>query len=102
MGAPRRPAPLFHHAREDIDENVFGRPDFIGACWCGTPVEVSSIVSRTGYEVIPVLIVGDIVEFDPAILLQPGPACLNDGVDARAKSIAAVAERPVSSRPERS
>lgn len=79
------------------DEIILRRPDFIGACWCGKPVDVSSIVSRAGYDVIPAVIHGDIVEFDPAILLQPGPACLSDGVDALAKSIAAVAKRPLGS-----
>ena len=75
------------------EEIIARRPDFIAACWCGKPVDVPSIASRPGYETIPAVIHGDIVEFDPAMLLQPGPACLGDGLDALARSIAAVAQR---------
>lgn len=75
------------------EEIIARAPDFIAACWCGKPVDVPSIAARPGYAEIPAVMNGDIVEFDPAILLQPGPACLSDGVDALAHAITTVARR---------
>ena len=77
------------------EEIIAGAPDFIAACWCGKPVDVPSIAARRGYDQIPAVIHGHIREFDPAILLQPGPACLSDGLDALAAEIAAVARHPI-------
>lgn len=67
------------------------RPELIAACWCGKAVDLPSIAARPGYEALPAVRQGALVEIDPAIILQPGPACLTDGLDALATHIANVA-----------
>ena len=56
-------------------------PEVILASWCGKPVDIESIRNRPGYDHISAVKSGRIHELDPAIILQPGPACLTDGLD---------------------
>lgn len=56
-------------------------PEVILASWCGKPVDIESIKNRPGYDHISAVKSGRIHELDPAIILQPGPACLTDGLD---------------------
>lgn len=55
-------------------------PDIIMASWCGKPVDIESIRSRDNYNDLPAVRDDEIHEIDPAIILQPGPACLTDGL----------------------
>ena len=55
-------------------------PEVILASWCGKPVDIPSILARPGYEEISAVRTNRIHELDPAIILQPGPACLTDGL----------------------
>lgn len=64
------------------DAIVAANPELIVASWCGKPVDIGSIASRDGYADIAAVRDGRVVEMDPAIILQPGPACLTDGLDA--------------------
>ncbi len=64
----------------DDDEIIEADPDIIAASWCGKPVDVDSIQSREGYDNITAIRNDEIHELDPAIILQPGPACLTDGL----------------------
>ncbi len=73
------------------EEVVARRPELIAGCWCGKAVDLPSIAARPGYDAIPAVRSGALVEIDPAIILQPGPACLTDGLDALATHIANVA-----------
>lgn len=57
-------------------------PEAIIASWCGKPVDCDSIRQREGYEAVPAVQHDEIYELDPSIILQPGPACLTDGLDA--------------------
>jgi iron complex transport system substrate-binding protein len=57
-------------------------PEIILASWCGKPVDLASIAARPGYAALRAVKAGQLHEIEPAIILQPGPACLTDGLDA--------------------
>ena len=55
-------------------------PDVILASWCGKPVDIDSIKKREGWNQITAIKNDRIHEIDSSIILQPGPACLTDGL----------------------
>tara|TARA_B100001113_G_scaffold43905_1_gene31025 strand:- start:1527 stop:2309 length:783 start_codon:yes stop_codon:yes gene_type:complete len=55
-------------------------PDVILASWCGKPVDIDSIKNREGWNQITAIKNDRIHEIDSSIILQPGPACLTDGL----------------------
>jgi iron complex transport system substrate-binding protein len=57
-------------------------PDVILASWCGRKVVPRQIAERPGWETLPAVANGRIVEIKSPIILQPGPAALTDGLDA--------------------
>ena len=57
-------------------------PDVILASWCGKPVDIDSIKKREGWNQITAIKNNRIHEIDSSIILQPGPACLTDGLQA--------------------
>lgn len=65
----------------DFDELADKAPDIIAASWCGKPVDIDSIAQREALKKVPAVEDAEIHEIDPAIILQPGPACLTDGLD---------------------
>jgi iron complex transport system substrate-binding protein len=69
---------------------VAAAPDMILASWCGKKVQPEKIRSRAGWESIPAVKNGRIVEIKSPLILQPGPAALTDGLDAMRAAIAAV------------
>jgi iron complex transport system substrate-binding protein len=64
------------------DEVLAAEPDIILASWCGKKVVPDRIRGRPGWEVIPAVRNGCIVEIKSPLILQPGPAALTDGLDA--------------------
>lgn len=66
----------------DHGQVLEGRPEAIIASWCGKPVDCDAIRERPGYDELPAVQNDQIHELDPSIILQPGPACLTDGLDA--------------------
>lgn len=64
------------------EEIIAARPDFYVASWCGKPVEFDTVRAREGYDALPFIKEDRLFELDPAIILQPGPACLSAGLDA--------------------
>jgi iron complex transport system substrate-binding protein len=64
------------------EEIIEAAPEVIVASWCGKPVDIESICARPGYDQIPAVAERRIVEIDSSIILQPGPACLTDGLAA--------------------
>jgi len=62
------------------DEVVRRRPDVIIASWCGKAVRRERIASRAGWDALPAVQAGHIYEIKSALILQPGPASLTDGV----------------------
>jgi iron complex transport system substrate-binding protein len=70
---------------------VAAAPDMILASWCGKKVQPEKIRARAGWDVIPAVRNGRIVEIKSPLILQPGPAALTDGLDAMRAVIAAAA-----------
>tara|TARA_S200000501_G_scaffold277587_1_gene261415 strand:- start:557 stop:1348 length:792 start_codon:yes stop_codon:yes gene_type:complete len=62
---------------EDVIEM---NPDIILASWCGKPVDIDSMKKRPGWDSITAVKEDKIHELDPSIILQPGPACLTEGL----------------------
>lgn len=64
-------------------EDVVARaPDLILASWCGKKVRPERMCARRGWEGIPAIANGRIIEIKSPIILQPGPAALTDGLEA--------------------
>ena len=80
------------------EEIIAAAPDLVLASWCGKPFDQTAFMSRPGFEAIPAVQQNMIFEIDPSIILQPGPACLTDGLDAIAQHIEQL-ERPPKSVP---
>ena len=69
-------------------------PDLIVASWCGKKVRPEKIAARPGWDRIPAVQAGRIVEIKSPLILQPGPAALTDGLDALVAAVrGAAAER---------
>lgn len=64
---------------EDV---IAAAPDVILASWCGKKVRADRIAARPGWDAIPAVRDGRIVEIKSPLILQPGPAALTDGLDA--------------------
>ncbi len=65
----------------DPDEVVRRSPDIILASWCGKKFQPDRLTARPGWDAIPAVRHRQIHEIDAAIILQPGPAALTDGLD---------------------
>lgn len=61
---------------------IAAAPDVILASWCGKKVVPDRIRRRPGWDAIPAVRSGRIVEIKSPLILQPGPAALTDGLDA--------------------
>ncbi|WP_037916861.1 cobalamin-binding protein [Sulfitobacter sp. 20_GPM-1509m] len=66
----------------DAQQVIDAAPDVIIASWCGKKVRPERIAARDGWETIPAVAQGRIVEIKSPVILQPGPAALTDGLDA--------------------
>jgi iron complex transport system substrate-binding protein len=63
------------------EEVIAEAPEIVLASWCGKPFRRDAFVSRPGFAELPAVRSGRVHEVDPSIILQPGPACLTDGLD---------------------
>lgn len=78
-------------ARERIltsDQVIAAAPDVILASWCGKKVRPEKIAARPGWDIIPAVRDGRIVEIKSSLILQPGPAALTEGLDAICAALA--------------
>ncbi len=64
------------------EQVIDAAPDIIIASWCGKKVRPEKIAARPGWQAIPAVRNGRIVEIKSPLILQPGPAALTDGLDA--------------------
>jgi iron complex transport system substrate-binding protein len=64
------------------DAVIAAKPEVIVASWCGRKVVPRHIVERPGWAALPAVANNRIVEIKSAIILQPGPAALTEGLDA--------------------
>jgi len=65
----------------DPGEVIERRPDIIIGSWCGKKFRPRSVAARSGWSDIPAVRHGDVHEIKSALILQPGPAALTDGLD---------------------
>jgi len=83
--------PQYQAAKDRIlrpEQVIARRPDVIIASWCGRKVRPEKIAARPGWDVIPAVRNGRIVEIKSPLILQPGPAALTDGLDAIVAALA--------------
>ncbi len=64
------------------EQVIKAAPNIILASWCGKKVRPEKITSRPGWQDIPAIKNQQIAEIKSALILQPGPAALTDGLDA--------------------
>jgi iron complex transport system substrate-binding protein len=61
---------------------VAAKPDIIIGSWCGKKFVPSRVAARPGFAQVPAVASGWLREVKSALILQPGPAALTDGLDA--------------------
>lgn len=64
------------------NEVILAAPDVILASWCGKKVRPEKIANRPGWDTIPAVQNGRIIEIKSPLILQPGPAALTDGLES--------------------
>ena len=64
------------------EEVIAAAPDIIIGSWCGKKFVPAKLASRPGFARIPAVQSGFLREIKSALILQPGPAALTDGLDA--------------------
>ena len=77
-------------ARESLGKNriiadpmavVRRAPDIIIGSWCGKKFRPERVAARPGWQDVPAVRNGQVHEVKSALILQPGPAALTDGLD---------------------
>jgi iron complex transport system substrate-binding protein len=66
---------------EDV---IAAQPDIIVGSWCGKKFVPAKVAARPGFSRVPAVAGGWLREIKSALILQPGPAALTDGLDALA------------------
>ena len=64
----------------DPEEVIDAAPDIIIGSWCGKKFRPERVAERPGWQAIPAVASGELHEVKSALILQPGPAALTDGV----------------------
>ena len=80
--APLARAPGARDRIVTSDQVIAAAPEVILASWCGKKVRPEKIAARPGWQSVPAVASGRIVEIKSPLILQPGPAALTDGLDA--------------------
>jgi iron complex transport system substrate-binding protein len=83
--APRKSAKERIVSAADV---IAAAPDIIIGSWCGKKFVPAKVAARPGFADIPAVRRGWLREIKSALILQPGPAALTDGLDALEKTIA--------------
>ena len=86
--AERARSPMAADRTVDPGLVVQAAPEVVVASWCGKPFDAGSFCARPGYDTLPAVRDGRVHEIDASIVLQPGPACLTDGLVALERLIA--------------
>ena len=63
-----------------LEEVARREPEVVIGSWCGKKVRFDTIRNRPGWERIPAVRRGKLYEIKSALILQPGPAALTDGL----------------------
>jgi iron complex transport system substrate-binding protein len=61
---------------------IAAAPDIIVGSWCGKKFVPAKVAARDGFDAIPAVRTGWLREIKSALILQPGPAALTDGLNA--------------------
>ena len=73
------------------EEVVAREPDLIIGSWCGKKFSKEKVAARPGFHAIPAVRNRNLYEIKSALILQPGPAALTDGLMALENIIQGVA-----------
>ena len=63
------------------EQVIAAAPDIIIGSWCGKKFVRAKLAARPGFGAIPAVRDGALFEIKSALILQPGPAALTDGLD---------------------
>jgi iron complex transport system substrate-binding protein len=77
-------------ARERIvsaERVIAAAPEIVIGSWCGKKFRPERFAARAGFDALPAVRDGFVREIKSALILQPGPAALTDGLDALAAII---------------
>jgi iron complex transport system substrate-binding protein len=66
---------------------IAAAPDIVIGSWCGKKFVPARVAARPGFADLPAVRHGWLREIKSALILQPGPAALTDGLDALEKII---------------
>jgi polyphosphate kinase len=80
-----------------LEEVITRAPEIIFASWCGKPVQTGDILSRPGWDKIPAVRTGHLIEIPSDDILQAGPGLIR-GYDAMKREIARFAKPPSPAR----
>jgi iron complex transport system substrate-binding protein len=72
---------------------IAARPDIIVGSWCGKKFVPAKVAARPGFSQVPAVASGWLREVKSALILQPGPAALTDGLDALSAIVAEWAQK---------
>jgi iron complex transport system substrate-binding protein len=64
------------------DAVIAASPDIVIGSWCGKKFVPAKFAARPGFGALPAVRDGYLREIKSALILQPGPAALTDGLDA--------------------
>jgi iron complex transport system substrate-binding protein len=76
---------------------IAAAPDIIIGSWCGKKFVAAKVAARPGFAQIQAVRDGALHEIKSALILQPGPAALTDGLDQLVRIVADWAASRVSS-----
>ena len=74
-------------------EVIAAKPDIIVGSWCGKKFVPAKVAERPGFSEVPAIANGWLREIKSALILQPGPAALTDGLDQLAGIISEWVEK---------
>ena len=66
---------------------IAAKPDIIIGSWCGKKFVPAKVAARPGFAALPAVADGELHEIKSALILQPGPAALTDGLDVIARIV---------------
>ena len=72
----------------DADEVIRRAPDVIIGSWCGKKFRPDKVAARPGWDNIPAIRNGRVAEIKSAVILQPGPAAILEGLPQLARLVA--------------
>ncbi len=65
----------------DPNEVIRRQPDIVIGSWCGKKFRPERVAERPGWQAIPAVANEQLFEIKSALILQPGPAALTDGLN---------------------